>query len=96
MKPNRLLQATAAPERLVRLWRRPGRGGRISICNQILRSSWRRRLKLSPEARAALAASLLESLDEGVDEDVEAVWAAEIARRIQELDSGAVIASAVG
>jgi hypothetical protein len=26
-------------------------------------------LKLSPEARAALAASLLESLEEGVDED---------------------------
>ncbi len=47
-------------------------------------------LKLSPEARAALAASLLESLDKGVDEDLEAGWAAEIAKRIQELDSGAV------
>ena len=47
-------------------------------------------LKLSPEARAALAASLLESLDEGVDESAEAAWAAEIARRIHELDSGAV------
>jgi putative addiction module component (TIGR02574 family) len=47
-------------------------------------------LKLSPEARAALAASLLESLDEGVDERAEAAWAAEIARRIHELDSGAV------
>ena len=47
-------------------------------------------LKLSPEARAALAASLLESLEEGVDEDVEAAWAAEIAKRIHELDSGAV------
>jgi putative addiction module component (TIGR02574 family) len=47
-------------------------------------------LKLSPEARAALAASLLESLDEGVDEDAEAAWAEEIAKRIHELDSGAV------
>ncbi len=47
-------------------------------------------LKLSPEARAALAASLLESLEEGADEDVEAAWAAEIAKRIHELDSGAV------
>ena len=47
-------------------------------------------LKLSPEARAALAASLLESLDEDVDEDVEAAWAAEIAKRIHELDSRAV------
>jgi hypothetical protein len=33
-------------------------------------------LKLSPEARAALAASLLESLDEGMDEDIEAAVAA--------------------
>jgi len=47
-------------------------------------------LKLSPEARAALAASLLESLDEQVDEDVEAAWAEEIAKRIRQLDSGAV------
>ena len=47
-------------------------------------------LKLTPEARAALAASLLESLDEVVDEDAEQAWAAEIAKRISELDSGAV------
>lgn len=47
-------------------------------------------LKLSPEARAALAASLLESLDDGVDEDAEAAWAAEVAKRLHELDSGAV------
>jgi putative addiction module component (TIGR02574 family) len=47
-------------------------------------------LKLSPEARAALAASLLESLEEGVDEDAEAAWAEEIAKRIHELDTGVV------
>lgn len=47
-------------------------------------------LKLSPEARAALAASLLESLDEAVDEGVEGAWAEEITKRIRELDSGAV------
>ena len=47
-------------------------------------------LKLSPEARAALAGSLLESLDEGIDEGAEAAWAAEIAKRLHELDSGAV------
>ena len=47
-------------------------------------------LKLSPEARAALAASLLESLDEDVDEDAEAAWAEEIAKRIHELDTGVV------
>lgn len=49
-------------------------------------------LKLPPEARAALAASLLESVEEGVDENVEVAWAVEIAKRIQELDSGAVAA----
>lgn len=47
-------------------------------------------LKLSPEARAALASSLLESLDEAVDEGAEAAWAEEIGKRIRKLDSGAV------
>jgi putative addiction module component (TIGR02574 family) len=47
-------------------------------------------LKLSPEARAALASSLLESLDEAVDEGAEAAWAEEISKRVRELDSGAV------
>jgi len=45
-------------------------------------------LKLPIEARAALAGSLIESLDEVVDENVEAAWADEIARRIEDLDSG--------
>lgn len=47
-------------------------------------------LKLSPEARAALATSLLESLHEAVDEGAEAAWAEEIGRRTRDLDSGAV------
>ena len=47
-------------------------------------------MKLTPEARAALAASLLESLDDGADEGAEAAWATEIAKRVHELDSGAV------
>jgi putative addiction module component (TIGR02574 family) len=47
-------------------------------------------LALPPEARAALAGSLLESLDETVDPSAEAQWRAEIARRIEELDSGQV------
>lgn len=45
-------------------------------------------LKLPVEARAALAGSLIESLDETVDENAEAAWAEEIARRLRELDSG--------
>lgn len=45
-------------------------------------------LKLPAEARAALAGSLIESLEETVDEDAEAAWAEEIRRRIEELDAG--------
>ncbi|MCC7386496.1 MAG: addiction module protein [Deltaproteobacteria bacterium] len=47
-------------------------------------------LKLPAEARAALAGELLSSLEEAVDEDVEAAWAVEIHRRIAEVESGAV------
>lgn len=47
-------------------------------------------LALPVEARAALAGSLLESLDETVDVAAEEEWRKEIARRIQELDSGKV------
>ncbi|MGD0367928.1 MAG: addiction module protein [Acidobacteriaceae bacterium] len=47
-------------------------------------------LALPSEARAALAGALLESLDETVDESAEAEWDREIARRIEELDSGRV------
>jgi hypothetical protein len=43
-------------------------------------------LALPNEARAALAGALLESLGDTVDEKTEAEWAAEIARRIAELD----------
>jgi putative addiction module component (TIGR02574 family) len=47
-------------------------------------------LALPPEARAALADCLLESLDDTVDEGVEKEWNKEIALRISELDSGKV------
>jgi putative addiction module component (TIGR02574 family) len=46
--------------------------------------------RLPPEARAALAGSLLESLYQDCDEDAEAAWAEEIARRVKALDSGEV------
>ena len=35
-----------------------------------------------------MAGSLIESLDETIDEDAEAAWADEIAQRIRDLDSG--------
>ena len=47
-------------------------------------------LALPAEARAALAESLLDSLDETVDASAEEEWNREIARRIRELDSGKV------
>ncbi len=47
-------------------------------------------LALPPEARAAVAGSLLESLDDQVDEGAEAAWEAEIARRLNDLDTGKV------
>jgi putative addiction module component (TIGR02574 family) len=45
-------------------------------------------LKLPPEARAALAGTLLESLDEPIDDDSEAAWSMEIRQRLDDLDSG--------
>ncbi len=52
----------------------------------------KRALALTAEERAQLAGSLLESLD-GPDDDpeaVEAAWSEEIARRMEDLDSGKV------
>ena len=47
-------------------------------------------LVLPPETRAALADSLLESLDAETDPAAESEWRREIRRRITDLDSGAV------
>lgn len=47
-------------------------------------------LALPAEARAALAGSLLESLDDTLDSSAEQAWNEEIARRIEQLDSGTV------
>lgn len=44
-------------------------------------------MKLPPEARAAIAGSLLESLDTVVDADAETEWDQEIARRLKDLDA---------
>ena len=47
-------------------------------------------LKLPPEARAALAGTLLDSLDDTVDRDAESAWEAEILFRLKEIDEGKV------
>jgi putative addiction module component (TIGR02574 family) len=49
-------------------------------------------LRLPTESRAALAAELIQSLDqEEAGEGVEEAWTEEIRRRLEEVDAGAVI-----
>ncbi len=50
----------------------------------------KRALKLPPEARAALAGTLLDSLDQEIDEEAESAWEKEIARRLESIDTGVV------
>jgi len=50
----------------------------------------RQALTLPDEDRAELAASLIDSLDTTVDDNVEAAWQEEIARRLDEIQSGKV------
>ena len=50
----------------------------------------REALDLPAEARAAIAGSLLDSLEEVCDPDAEQRWKEEIIRRVGEVDSGAV------
>ena len=45
-------------------------------------------LALPSDARAALADSLLESLDDTLDASAEEEWEKEVSRRIADLDSG--------
>ena len=45
-------------------------------------------LALNPNDRAEIAATLIQSLDDEADEDVELAWAQEIKRRVEALDTG--------
>lgn len=47
-------------------------------------------LTLPVEARAALVDSLIESLDQRIDNDAEEAWRREIETRLQQIDSGSV------
>ena len=51
---------------------------------------WKEAAELSDEDRATLAGLLIESLEGEPDLDVEAAWAAEIEKRVAELDAGTV------
>jgi putative addiction module component (TIGR02574 family) len=50
----------------------------------------RQALSLPPAMRAALAGSLIDSLDDVPDETAEAAWAEEIQKRLDEIRSGRV------
>lgn len=47
-------------------------------------------LRLTPEARAELAAELIASLDGPADADAEAAWNTEIGRRIEAIEAGTI------
>jgi hypothetical protein len=47
-------------------------------------------LKLNDQEKAAIAASLIESLDPEYDEGCDEAWAAEVAKRKREIDNGVV------
>ena len=64
--------------------------GILGVMADELKTLLEKALQLPPEARAALAGSLLDSLDEEVDDDVEAAWSAEITRRVSELETDKV------
>ncbi len=58
--------------------------------NQNISEILKEALKLSPEARAALAGTLIDSLEESVDRDAAAAWEVEIGLRLKEIDQGKV------
>lgn len=47
-------------------------------------------IKLPADARADLAAALIESLDDARDPNAESAWSEEISRRLRDYESGAV------
>jgi putative addiction module component (TIGR02574 family) len=58
--------------------------------NQDITGVLKEALKLPAEARAALAGTLFDSLDESIDQEAESAWEAEIAGRLKEIDEGKV------
>lgn len=58
--------------------------------NDVTRKIEKQAQGLSPEERAQLAMSLIESLDQGHDEDVEKLWLDEAERRLDDYRSGRI------
>jgi hypothetical protein len=72
---------------------RPGRSrynsGMKRDAEEILKDA----LALPSDARAALAAALIQSLDGEIDDDARTAWATEVQRRVAEVDAGEVLRS---
>jgi putative addiction module component (TIGR02574 family) len=60
----------------------------VAHANKILEEA----LSLTAAERARVAARLIESLDDENQADTEDAWRAEVARRVRDLDDGAVLA----
>ena len=85
---NEPIRKAGPPTRYVRFVGRP-RGGYIDRMNTETHELLTQALRLPVTARAALAASLIESLEtDPPDEGVEAAWQAEVERRAAEIDRG--------
>lgn len=67
----------------------PG-GRKIGSMSRTFVDLWKEASELSEKDRADLAGLLIESLEGEPDEDVEAAWAAEIERRVAEVEAGTV------
>ncbi len=62
----------------------------MTVMDQEANELLKKALTLPVAERAELAGSLIESLDNTSDESVKAAWEEEIARRMEDLDSGKV------
>ena len=58
--------------------------------SRALTDVWKDAAELSDEERATLAGLLIESLEGEPDPEAEAAWAAEIEKRVAELDAGTI------
>jgi putative addiction module component (TIGR02574 family) len=59
--------------------------------SKTVKDVFRDAIELSENDRATLAGLLIESLEREPDADIEAMWAAEIERRVAELDAGTAV-----
>ncbi len=64
--------------------------GRMLFMSREATELLKKALTLPVSERADLAGSLIESLDHAKDESVQTAWDEEVARRMEELDSGKV------